>query len=465
DQVSALLDNSGQGFLSFQGDLLVQPEFSHPCLAFFGGSPAGKPVDELLFSGDEHARDTLRACIEEALKEKDSSRAELYLSLLPEEIAIGARVLKAEFKPLDRAIMVVLTDITGEKALAAQVARERTRLEMIVSAVTYGNDFFDAVAEFTGFVQDGAGMWRGRDRAVLYRTIHTFKGTFNQLGFHHLPTALHDVESSLQRLGSRADGADAAAMVFARDWQGVLNADLETVRDALGDDFMARRGVVTVTPEQAKRFERFARGLLDEADVPDVIEEIAAIRTVSLRQAIGDFDKMIHQISARLEKEVAPLVVEGDDVRIDPEVFGPFLRSLGHVFRNAVDHGIEDPDCRLSTGKSEVGTITCAIRRVDGALAIDIADDGAGIDVETLRRRAAELTAADVSAWDIADLVFADGISIRTEATELSGRGVGMTAVKASVEELGGSVRIDSRPGRGTNFLFHIPFPPQVEGR
>ncbi|WP_170958832.1 AAA family ATPase [Magnetospirillum sp. 15-1] len=465
DQVSALLDNSGQGFLSFRGDLVVEPEFSHPCLAFFGGSPAGLPIDELLFSGDEHARDTLRACIEEALAEEDASRAELYLSLLPEEISIGDRVLKTEFKPLDRAIMVVLTDITGEKALAAQVARERTRLEMIVSAVTYGNDFFDAVAEFTAFVQDGAGMWRGRDRTVLYRTIHTFKGTFNQLGFHHLPTALHDVESALQRLGRRADASDAAAMVFSRDWQAILNADLETVRDALGDDFMARRGVVTVTPEQAKRFERFARGLLDENEVPDVLEEIAAIRTVSLRQAIADFDKMIHQISARLEKEVAPLVVEGEDVRIDPEVFGPFLRSLGHVFRNAVDHGIEDPDSRLSTGKSEVGTITCAIRRVDGVLAIDIADDGAGIDIETLRRRAAELTADDVSGWGLADLVFADGISIRTEATELSGRGVGMTAVKASVEELGGSVQIDSRPGHGTHFLFHIPFPPQVEGR
>lgn len=460
DQVSALLDNSGQGFLSFRADLVVEPEFSHPCLAFFDGSPAGRPVDELLFSGDDHARDTLRACIEEAIDETDPMRAELYLSLLPEEITIGERVLKTEFKPLDKAIMVVLTDITGEKALAAQVARERTRLELIVSAVTYGNDFFDAIAEFTAFVQDGPGMWRGGDRAVLYRTIHTFKGTFNQLGFHHLPTALHEVESALQRLGSCADASDAAAMVFSRDWQDVLAMDLEAVREALGEDFMARRGVVTVTPEQAKRFERFARGLLDENEVPGVLEEIAAIRTISLRQAITDFDKMIHQISARLEKEVAPLVVEGDDVRVDPEVFGPFLRSLGHVFRNAVDHGIEDPDSRLSTGKSEVGTITCAIQRDGDALRIAIADDGAGIDIETLRRRAAELTLADVSSWNLADLVFADGISVRNEATELSGRGVGMTAVKASVEELGGSVSIDSRPGQGTAFRFHIPFPP-----
>jgi predicted ATPase/GAF domain-containing protein/signal transduction histidine kinase len=465
DQVSALLDNSGQGFLSFGADLLVEPEFSHPCLAFFGGSPAGKPVDGLLFPGEEPARETMRACVAEALAEEDPSRAELYLSLLPEEITLGPRVLKAEFKPLDGAIMAVLTDVTGEKELAAQVARERTRLEMIVSAVTYGNDFFDAVAEFTGFVQDGPGMWQGRDHAVLYRAIHTFKGTFNQLGFHHLPAALHEVETALQRLGPKADGGQAAQMVFSRDWQAVLSADLETVREALGEDFMARRGVVTVTPEQAKRFERFARGLLHESEIPQVLEEIAAIRSVSLRQAIAEFDKLIQQISARLEKEVAPLVVDGDDVRVDPEVFGPFLRSLGHVFRNAVDHGIEDPDSRLSTGKSEAGVIRCAIRRQDDTLHIAIDDDGAGIDVETLRRRAAEVTRADVSAWGLADLVFAEGISVRDQASELSGRGVGMTAVKASVEELGGSVDIASHPGRGTHVGFRIPFPPPAEGR
>jgi PAS domain S-box-containing protein len=328
DQVSALLDNSGQGFLSFRADLVVAPEFSHPCLAFFGGSPAGRRADELLFPDNPQLRETFRICIRETLTESDALRAELYLSLLPEEITLGPRVLKAEFKPLDGAIMVVLTDVTGEKELAAQVARERTRLEMIVSAVTYGNDFFDAVAEFTGFVQDGPGMWRGHSRAALYRSIHTFKGTFNQLGFHHLPAALHEVETALQRLGPRADGGQAAQMVFSRDWPSILSADLETVREALGEDFMARRGVVTVTPEQAKRFERFARGLLDQSEVPEVLEEIAAIRTVSLRQAITEFDKLIQQISARLEKEVAPLVVDGDDVRVDPEVFGPFLRSL-----------------------------------------------------------------------------------------------------------------------------------------
>ncbi len=463
EQVSALLDNSGEGFLSFGPDLIVASEFSLACLDFFGTSPAGRAIDTLLFPDDENARDTMRACIAEALAEPDPHRRELYLSLLPEEISIGQRTLEAEFKVLDRAIMLVLADITEEKSLAEQVAREQHRLEMIVTAVTAGNDFFDVIAEFRAFVAEGNDGGKTWERANLYRTVHTFKGTFNQFGFHDLPSALHRIEAALQGLPAGATGADAAARVFAEDWEALLESELATVTKALGDDFMSRRGVVIVTPEQAERFERFARGQIDEADVPKILEEIASIRTVSLRHALGEFDKLIRQVAGRVEKEVAPLVIEGEDARINPDVFGPFLRTLGHVFRNAVDHGIEDPDSRLAAGKSEVGAITCGISKSQGALFIQIADDGGGIDVETLRRRAAERISADVDDWDIADLIFADGVSVRGEVSELSGRGVGMAAVRAAVEDLGGSVVVTTRAGHGTSFTFRVPFPGRWE--
>ncbi|TAN75401.1 MAG: GAF domain-containing protein, partial [Magnetospirillum sp.] len=100
DQVSALLDNSGQGFLSFGGDLVVHPEFSQACLRFFGDSPAGHRIDSLLIADDPYTRDTARACLDEALAETDPDRRDLFLSLLPEEVTVGDRVLKAEFRPL-----------------------------------------------------------------------------------------------------------------------------------------------------------------------------------------------------------------------------------------------------------------------------------------------------------------------------------------------------------------------------
>lgn len=465
-QVSALLDNSGQGFLSFGPDLVVEPEFSQACLTVFGGSPAGRPVDELLCQDSAAGRETLRACVQAAFDDDDPLRRHLYLSLLPEEIVVGDKALKTEFRMLERAIMAVVTDVTEEKALAAQVERERGRLEMIVAAVTCGNDFFDAVADFRDFARDGAAPWsNGGGKAPLYRAIHTFKGTFNQFGFHHVTQALHAVESSLQALPEHARGVEAAALAFDRDWNALLDTDLETVTSSLGEDFMARRGFVAIPPDQARRFELFARGLLSKAEAPKVLEEIAAIRTVSLKQGLAEYDKLIQQVSRRLEKAVAPLEISGGDIRVDPETMGPFLRSLGHVFRNAVDHGIEHPDTRLAAGKSEFGIITCAIGGDSDTITIEITDDGGGIDVEGLRQRAAAIIGQDVSAWGLADLVFAEGVSSRVEATDLSGRGVGMPAVKAAILELGGSVRLDTRPGRGTSFLFRVPARPAERRR
>ncbi len=469
EQVSALLNNSGQGFLSFGADLMGAPEFSHACLDLLGCAPAGRPIDLLLFGDDARTRETLRACVKEGLAAADADRSELYLSLIPGEVVIGDKTLAAEFKAVDQSIMLVLTDVTEEKALAAQVAREQRRLEMIVTAVTSGNDFFEIIGEFREFISAGVAGWSGRSKANLYRAIHTFKGSFNQFGFHHVPQALHAVEASVQSLPDDASCAEAAAIIFAVDWPSLLDGDLATVTMALGEDFMARRGVVTVTPDQAQRFERLARELIHmrglPVDVLNTLEEMASIRTISLRHALGEFVKLIRQVALRLDKEVAPLVVEGEDVRVDPGRFGPFLRSLGHVFRNAIDHGIEDPDSRLAAGKNEMGTITCGISRDGGALHITIADDGRGIDVDTLRQRVACRGSANVADWAVADLVFADGISVRGDASEMSGRGIGMAAVRAAVEDLGGSIDIRTEEGHGTAFVFEIPFPDIGGGR
>jgi predicted ATPase/GAF domain-containing protein/signal transduction histidine kinase/tRNA A-37 threonylcarbamoyl transferase component Bud32 len=461
DQVRALLDNSGQGFLSFGADLVVQPEFSQACIRFFGGSPAGRRIDSVLIADDPYARDTVAACLTEALSETDPDRRDLYLSLLPEEVVIGGIVLKAEFRWLSGSIMVVLTDITEGKALEAQIAHERARLEMIVSAVTYGHDFFDVIDEFRAFIAAGPAAWAEGDGRELYRRVHTFKGTFNQLGFYNLAQALHGAETRVQQAGP--DASRSAALVFDRDWNAVLDSDLVTVTDVLGDDFMRRRGVVTLSREQAKRFEQFARGLLDQAEIRAVLNEIANIRLISLREALEEFDKLIRQVSARLNKMVAPIQVVGNDVRIDPELMGPFLRSLGHVFRNAVDHGIESPDARLLAGKSETGAIQCRILRDDRELRIEISDDGGGIDVDALRSSAAETIGPVAADWSLNELVFGDGISSRHGVSEFSGRGVGLPAVRSSVETLGGRLWLDSVAGQGTTFGFAFPLP-VVEG-
>ena len=459
EAMAALLDNSGQGFLSFGADLVIRDQFSRACVELLGRAPAGSAVDALLTSGDQAARALYRDCVAKALAANTPFQRDTYLSLLPKEIAIGGKSIEVEYFAIEGGVMAVLSDVSRERAMAQRATRERHRMEMIVAAVTDRDDFFAAVEDFRQFAQKGAASWRGHPAVDLHRAVHTYKGTFGQFSFHHLPAKLHEMENELRVL---ADGDEAARLVFTVDWNAVLEYDLRTVTETLGEDFVVKGGIVTLDPARAAALERFARRCLEDdslaGDDRRLLADFASIRHVSLKRALAEYDRLILQVSARLEKEVLPLEVGGDDVRVDPDVWGPFLRSLGHVFRNAVDHGIEDPDTRLEAGKFEAGRIRCLVTSTNGRLVIEIADDGAGIDEEHLRARAQAMNLAGTGDLPLAELIFVDGLSRRDRATELSGRGVGLAAVRVAAAKLNGTVIVSTDVGRGTIFVFDFPF-------
>ena len=197
EQVSRLLNNSGQGFLSFDHQLRVDPIYSRACEALLGCNPSGQEVSLLLFPTDKAARMLMCECVHDALAEQDTYAVDLYLSLIPAELHIGGKTLHAQYIRIESGVMVILSNITEARNLEQQVERESRRMEMIVAALTDGPDFFAAIEEFREFAEaDG----QQRHLADLYRTIHTFKGTFNQFGFYHLPAALHAAEAILQEM-------------------------------------------------------------------------------------------------------------------------------------------------------------------------------------------------------------------------------------------------------------------------
>jgi chemotaxis protein histidine kinase CheA len=453
--------------------MVVAAEYSRACEEILGRVPAGLAADGLLFPTDGEAGALMRTVASRVLAEANPDKRGVYLSLLPDEVALGNRVLEVEYKALDDAIMLVLTDVTEARTLAHQVERERKRLEMIVAAVGDGRDFFDAVEGFRRFMSkeiDGlvaSGAPAAAILADIYRQVHTFKGAFNQFSFHYLPTALHELEGRLQGL---RDGEGPPALASVRravaeaNCSGWLEIDLATIRDVLGDRFIKDRGVVTLSIADFRRLEDLAGSLAALApEARDLLERLAALRKVSLRHALDEFDPLVQRVAERCGKTVAPLVVEGDDVLVDPDRYQPLLRALGHIFRNAVDHGIEEPESRLAAGKDEMGHIRGSIVDRGGAVRLEIADDGAGLDLARLRRRAAALWgeefAAGLADAEVADLVFCDGMSTSDGVSQLSGRGVGLAAVRAAVDALGGTVAVASEPGRGVRFIFDLPQP------
>lgn len=195
-----------------------------------------------------------------------------------------------------------------------------------------------------------------------------------------------------------------------------------------------------------------------------LLQELGTLRKVSFSEVLLGYDRLVKQAAQRLDKEVAPIEVHSNtEVWIDPAAYRPFLRSLVHVFVNAVAHGIETPEGRWEAEKGEVGKIRCSIELEDNTIRLSVADDGRGIDLDALRLRAVAAGIHEhdevhsIPDDDIAHLVFRDNISTQQTVNTLAGRGVGLAVVLNETRNLGGQVTVETVPGQGTRFLFTLP--------
>ncbi|SAL76459.1 CheA signal transduction histidine kinase [Caballeronia terrestris] len=181
--------------------------------------------------------------------------------------------------------------------------------------------------------------------------------------------------------------------------------------------------------------------------------------------ATGGFARMVRDVARSLGKE-ARLVIVGESTQVDRDILDMLDGPLGHLLRNAVDHGIEPPSVRRALGKPAEGTITLEARHSAGSLFISVSDDGAGINIDALRRvvvqkaLASEATAARMSDVELSEFLFLPGFSMRDTVTDVSGRGVGLDAVQDAVRQVRGSVRVihdAAQSHTGTRFLLQLP--------
>jgi chemotaxis protein histidine kinase CheA len=149
--------------------------------------------------------------------------------------------------------------------------------------------------------------------------------------------------------------------------------------------------------------------------------------------------------------------VAGDLVRLSREAMAPFWAVFGHAVRNAVAHGIESVEERAAAGKSGAGEIALAARHDGAYVVIEVADDGRGIDWTALRARAQAAGLPYETPEELHDALFHDGLSTRDTADDVAGRGIGMGALRAECERLGGRMSVDSAQGAGTRVRFAFP--------
>jgi chemosensory pili system protein ChpA (sensor histidine kinase/response regulator) len=200
--------------------------------------------------------------------------------------------------------------------------------------------------------------------------------------------------------------------------------------------------------------------LLQQARISrDVQQDLMRVRAVPFSALNERLYRVVRQTAREIDKK-AELAIEGGEVELDRSVLERIGAPLEHLLRNALAHGIEAPAARAAAGKPEAGRITISLRQESNEIALLLADDGAGLDLERLKQRGVErgLVGADeTSEAKLAQLVFASGLSTAEAVTELAGRGVGMDVVRNEIAAIGGRVDIETKRGQGTTFALHLP--------
>ncbi|CBS90892.1 chemotaxis protein CheA [Azospirillum lipoferum] len=363
---------------------------------------------------------------------------------VPDQVHIAAVTLKPAVIPIA---------VARPDSLAARMLEEQGRILELPGSAVERDSRRAAVARAVAAIL--ASLGRPADRRMIEAacadagTLHRFlaEGPARLPVPEAPPAAILAARRALRVEPERMDALMA------------LVGELSVVKGQLGPLLRRAEG-----GELATELRRDLKGFSARLDalVGDLHHAALRLRLLPLARVFDPLPRLVRDTARRLDKTV-DLVLEGAETEADKDILDVLGEPLLHLVRNALDHGIEPPDRRIAAGKPPGGTLRVRAFQDKSGVVVEVSDDGAGIDPAAMRRAAvakgllAPDAAAALSDVDAVRLVFAPGFSTAGIVSDLSGRGVGMDAVRAAVERAGGRVEIASTPGTGTRVRLSLP--------
>ncbi len=360
---------------------------------------------------------------------------------------------------------VIIKDLTETKILIEEAEEAKSKAEMIqriVADPVSFQSFVNSIRRLYLQMKTWQSEYSSDDSINNFcRTLHTLKGNASLFSARSLVGFIHRVEDVLashknmnkeelvELVNEIGESLEAKLLQFQEENDGLLGSLRRIVKAAALID-------INTMAKLENMVER-----INDKDLTELYA--SSIKTDSLNALFLPVKMSILSFANKQEKKVT-VVLQGGATRVPVKRFRPILEVLTNVFLNCVDHGIENPEERVAAGKSETGKIDVHFEFVNrnnqGWLGINISDDGCGIDIPKLKEKLMEegYPANEWSRQKIAESIFMSGMTTRDEASGTSGRGLGMAAVKETIEAEGGKIHVDSHKGHGTRFRFLIPF-------
>lgn len=470
--INNMLQNMHQGIFTIMDDGTVHPEYSAYLESIIENNMvAGERVMDLLFASTtlgSNATNQIDTALQAILGE-DEMMFDFNKHCLVNEFTLvmkdgREKILELDWDPLllsdgtIEKVMVTVRDVTELRGLQAEAEKQKWELEVIgqILAAT-PNKFVAFAKDANRFLDENEALIKNADKpsaddvALLFRNMHTVKGNARTYGFHGITDAAHEAEGTYDkyRKDPQSGWEQAAVLEELYKVRECVQTYEVIYREKLAGNDADGVFVDKVLIDKLQS----ALSEVNENNVNELRKTVSSIRTIT--QALGTesitglLDSIIKSMPDLAEKlgKIAPeIVIHDHDIRLAADIVPIMKNVFTHGFRNSVDHGIETAEERKASGKAEKGTIVLDVHEEEGNIVLSLSDDGRGLAIAKLKQKAIEKglfnEGDNISDAELAELIFHSGLSTAEKVSDVSGRGVGMDAIRKFVENLGGTVEV-----------------------
>ena len=409
------------------------------------------------FEGLQQELDALRQRLNDSLESETEQHPVIVPALAPvpapasRSYDLASSIVAASAMPAEEVVAKVLPFVRRAQEAALEAASRRAPQELVKVPAELLEGLVNLAGEtsiFRGRVEQQVSDF-GFTLGEMEATIDRVRDQLRRLDTETQAQILSRIQAEAERVGY--EDFDPLEMDRHSQLQQLSRSLFESASDLLDlkETLAARnRDAETLLLQQARVNSELQEGLM-------------RTRMVPFDRLVPRLRRIVRQISGELGKQVEFLVgnAEGE---MDRTVLERIVAPLEHMLRNAVDHGIETADVRRAAGKPEQGTIRLGLGREGGDVVLTLSDDGGGIRLDAVKRKAIERglmdADSDLTDYEVLQFILEAGFSTAEKVTQISGRGVGMDVVHSEVKQLGGSMSIESLPGTGTTFTIRLPF-------
>jgi two-component system chemotaxis sensor kinase CheA len=465
----AAINSIEQGLFIFDKDGLCADLYTASCLDLFGVEPKNRSIFDVLNIHTEKELETYRTWLMTLFSDKFD--LEMIIPLGPLSYVKGDigdpdfKFIELQYFPMrdedtDEILNVVAigTDKTKSMISEQELREQKRNAQMVLSILKNRSLFHHFSIESNRILSDISGQFYRNvfDFDFIKLGVHSIKGMSASFYAHKIRDTCHKFENLIpEAIENISDpGIKNQVIEGVNEIRTEVIGFITKISHMTGHNFLESVIHRDIKLESLEQFSQKLRQV-DSSIYDEFVTEFIKVPVGSF---FNNVDSNVNKTSKKLSKKILPVNFTDMDIKIDPKNYVSFFQNLTHLFNNIVDHAIEAPNLRAELGKPENGSIKVTGFETDEVWGVTIEDDGRGIDPKVIRGKLEELNLMsqyeNSTDEEVIYAIFHPDFSTQSSVSKLSGRGVGMSALRSSIDECGGHIEVSSVVGEGSRFTF-----------